>query len=235
MSVHQLKDGRWICQWRDKESGKLKRKYFGRDLDREIQAKDFNDSLRLQNYSNDDDQHQNIQSHQQGNANISTRAETITRNRLIDEHLIKYYDRSEILTEVRTPFGRIDILTPDEIIEVKTIERWREGLGQLKVYEDAYPDRYLHLHLFGKGIKNSYDQFVFIVKVTKSMGITISHAQNYKISWRLHSKLRRQKLDKTEQHISRLEELRKTIMLLPAIKIPDEKLVIKMITNILSN
>jgi len=52
MSVHQLKDGRWIVQYRDKskKSG-YSRKYFGRGLEGEKQARSRNDELNLGSYT----------------------------------------------------------------------------------------------------------------------------------------------------------------------------------------
>jgi len=50
MSVHQLKDGRWIVQFREDDSGKLKRKYFGRGPEAEKAAFKHNDQLGLRPY-----------------------------------------------------------------------------------------------------------------------------------------------------------------------------------------
>ena len=54
------------------------------------------------------------------------------------------------LAEVSTPAGRIDLLTDDEIIEVKRIDRWKAALGQILVYSAFYPHHRKRLHLFGK-------------------------------------------------------------------------------------
>ena len=48
MSVHQLKDGRWIARY--KSGGKEIKKYFGRGLEAEKQARQFNDSLDLRTW-----------------------------------------------------------------------------------------------------------------------------------------------------------------------------------------
>jgi integrase len=50
MAVTKLKDGRWIAYWQDKETKKIKRKYFGRDLDAKTKAYEFNESLGLNTY-----------------------------------------------------------------------------------------------------------------------------------------------------------------------------------------
>ena len=51
MSVHQLKDKRWIVQHKDKDSGKLKREYFGRGPEGEKAAFERNGQLNLRQYS----------------------------------------------------------------------------------------------------------------------------------------------------------------------------------------
>ena len=50
MSVHQLKDGRWIVQHRDKDTGKIKREYFGRGAEAEKAAFERNGELNLRDY-----------------------------------------------------------------------------------------------------------------------------------------------------------------------------------------
>lgn len=50
MSIHHLKDGRWCVNYRDRESGKTKRRYFGRGLEAHAKAREFNDSLSLHSY-----------------------------------------------------------------------------------------------------------------------------------------------------------------------------------------
>jgi hypothetical protein len=53
MSVHQLEDGRWICQYPDRlKPGKKRRKYFGRRPDAEQKAVEFNNSLELGSQGN---------------------------------------------------------------------------------------------------------------------------------------------------------------------------------------
>lgn len=52
--------------------------------------------------------------------------------------------------EVSTPVGRIDILTEEEIIEVKNWNSWKCGLGQILVYGTYYPEKLKRIHCFGK-------------------------------------------------------------------------------------
>lgn len=50
--------------------------------------------------------------------------------------------------EVETDFGFIDLLTNTEIIEIKSGNLWKHGLGQLCVYGEFYKDHIKRLHLF---------------------------------------------------------------------------------------
>lgn len=53
-------------------------------------------------------------------------------------------------SEVSVSTGRIDLLTDEELIEVKNVKGWKDGVGQLLIYGSDFPDRDLRLHLFGK-------------------------------------------------------------------------------------
>ncbi|MEM8720233.1 MAG: hypothetical protein AAGE84_13135 [Cyanobacteria bacterium P01_G01_bin.39] len=52
--------------------------------------------------------------------------------------------------EVSTESGRIDILTPSEIIEVKQVRRYKHAMGQITSYSYYYPQHMRRIHLFGK-------------------------------------------------------------------------------------
>ena len=51
--------------------------------------------------------------------------------------------------EVCTEFGYIDLLTKNELIEIKEASKWKHGVGQLLAYGLFYSDHRLRLHLFG--------------------------------------------------------------------------------------
>lgn len=57
--------------------------------------------------------------------------------------------------EVTLPnqFGRIDIVTPTEIIEVKALKQWKAALGQIMIYSLAYPNHRRRIHLFGSNLE----------------------------------------------------------------------------------
>ena len=63
-------------------------------------------------------------------------------------------------TEVIVPSGRIDILTSNQIIEVKHIKRWKDAVGQITIYGDSYPNHQKRIHLFG--IENNSSIIILI-------------------------------------------------------------------------
>jgi len=50
MSVHKKADGRWYVQWRDKATGRVVQKYYGRGVEAERQAREQNSRLGLRAY-----------------------------------------------------------------------------------------------------------------------------------------------------------------------------------------
>jgi hypothetical protein len=52
--------------------------------------------------------------------------------------------------EVETLAGRIDILTPKQVIEVKRVKDWKSALGQVLVYGHYYPSHQKRIHLYGE-------------------------------------------------------------------------------------
>lgn len=53
------------------------------------------------------------------------------------------------IEEVECTHGRIDILLPTTIIELKEVSKYKHGVGQLLAYSTLYPNRKLLLILFG--------------------------------------------------------------------------------------
>jgi hypothetical protein len=52
-------------------------------------------------------------------------------------------------SEVKTGSGYIDLLTDDQVIEIKYGSNWKHAIGQVYVYGSYYPDREKRIHLFG--------------------------------------------------------------------------------------
>jgi|LakMenE18May11ns_1017448.scaffolds.fasta_scaffold9824213_2 hypothetical protein len=65
--------------------------------------------------------------------------------------LLVYELGTNVQTEV-VVFGncKVDIVTPTEIIEVKSAKRCHEALGQILVYGQAFPQHKKRVHIFGR-------------------------------------------------------------------------------------
>jgi len=66
---------------------------------------------------------------------ITPEDDKVYRERVIRDKLALLYN-GEI--EVETKFGKIDVLTPTMIIEVKTARSWKHALGQILAYSEEY-------------------------------------------------------------------------------------------------
>jgi hypothetical protein len=51
-------------------------------------------------------------------------------------------------TEVKCEYGMVDILSSDEVIEVKAFARWKHALGQCMAYGICFPRHQLRMHLY---------------------------------------------------------------------------------------
>ncbi|NJN48657.1 MAG: hypothetical protein HC805_01150 [Alkalinema sp. RL_2_19] len=58
------------------------------------------------------------------------------------------------IAEAHCIYGPIDLLTETELIEVKRIEDWKTGFGQVIAKANEYPDHRKHLYLFGNSKRN---------------------------------------------------------------------------------
>ncbi|NJN67907.1 MAG: hypothetical protein HC884_14960 [Chloroflexaceae bacterium] len=52
--------------------------------------------------------------------------------------------------EVKTPVGRIDVLTSKYVYEVKGATEWKGAMGQVLAYQSYYPNHKPRLYLYGK-------------------------------------------------------------------------------------
>lgn len=59
--------------------------------------------------------------------------------------------------EVRTMFGRIDLLTSDAIIEIKKYDDWKCAIGQICAYSTSYPNKQKMIYLFNVPENNILD------------------------------------------------------------------------------
>lgn len=77
-----------------------------------------------------------------------------------------------------TPAGIIDILTNDEIIEIKNWKGWHHAIGQLMVYSYYYPKHMKRIHFFGEF--PSQDKMIVIKTICTHHRIKITHEPNKK-------------------------------------------------------
>ena len=73
-------------------------------------------------------------------------------------------------TEVSTATGKIDILTPSKVIEVKNVRQYKHAIGQVVSYSHYYPKHERCVYLFGKV---SAKQRQLIMKECKSAKVTV--------------------------------------------------------------
>ena len=71
--------------------------------------------------------------------------------------------------EVKTPVGKIDLLTNDTLIEIKTYTNWKCALGQLIAYGTFYPNRRKQMCLFDVGD----NEITYIKKICKRNDIEL--------------------------------------------------------------
>lgn len=73
--------------------------------------------------------------------------------------------------EVPTPTGFIDVLTSEQIIEVKYFQYWKHAIGQVQMYGLYYPLHEKRVHLYGALDEQKLGQ---ITKWSKQVGVTIT-------------------------------------------------------------
>lgn len=96
--------------------------------------------------------------------------ESSVRDKLADFH--------HASTEVWTPSGVIDVLTDEEVIEVKYYRKWQRGMGQVLAYGSHYPERAKRLHLFAHKGDERVDHFVTQAKfVCQEYGVHVTREE----------------------------------------------------------
>lgn len=76
------------------------------------------------------------------------KSKTSQKERAIRDRLAAQIPGSQI--EVPTSSGRIDILTPSKVIEVKNVRQYKHAIGQVVSYSHYYPKHERCVYLFGK-------------------------------------------------------------------------------------
>ena len=182
MSVSQLKDGRWVCQYtkgKNKENPNSNKKYFGRGQKAKNKALSYNASLGFAAFPR-------IVAAEKKQREMEKQIALLVKGdeKEIKEELsflldLKSGENGTVKTEIYTPSGYVDILTEDEIIEVKNARDWKNAIGQLLAYNNFFPDKKLRMHLFEKNHLKKYKKLQDctlnnLCKVTKSHNIMVS-------------------------------------------------------------
>jgi hypothetical protein len=77
--------------------------------------------------------------------------------------------------EVETAFGRADVVTDNEVIEIKRLHNWKHALGQVLVYttDPSFSERKKRIHLFDD-VEMSHLEFYCIEKVCAQYGCSVT-------------------------------------------------------------
>lgn len=78
-------------------------------------------------------------------------------------------------SEVANEYGRVDVLTSDEVIEVKYVKQLPHAVGQVLAYSLEYLDRKRRVHLFGSSKDFSEKFLVRANKVCSSFDISLTY------------------------------------------------------------
>ncbi len=156
MSVHKLKDGRWIVKY---EKGTIKREpnrtreYFGRGVGAEKLARLRNKELGflentpvVQKYIDEIDRLQKDFSVFRQGIEKEVHEDLLFLLRLAAK------DEKDIQEQVFTSAGFADIVTPTEIIEIKVMAEWKAAVGQLQCYALELGKKKKRLHLFERPV-----------------------------------------------------------------------------------
>lgn len=77
--------------------------------------------------------------------------------------------------EVECNHGRIDVVTPIEVIEVKHAPKYLHALGQVLGYSDAFPDRVRRIHLFGTASEVTDELLRKVTSLVAKFDIVMTH------------------------------------------------------------
>lgn len=84
--------------------------------------------------------------------------------------------RENGLREVATPCGYIDVLTHQEVIEVKHYSKWKGAIGQALCYAQVYPGRTPRIHLYGK---LTHDYRAMVLEFCRPLNLRATFEQDF--------------------------------------------------------
>ena len=93
------------------------------------------------------------------------RLKRVDMSNVRESHIQKKLERELNGKHMKCPCGIPDIVTENELIEIKRWKRYKEAFGQLLFYQKYYPGRQLRIHFFDKKPKDTTiinDIFLFL-------------------------------------------------------------------------
>lgn len=79
--------------------------------------------------------------------------------------------------EVQCSLGRVDLVTGNEIVEVKTITSWKHALGQVLAYRSCFDNYGARIHLFSQGDGQIVD-VTAIYRLCEPLGVRVTLTDN---------------------------------------------------------
>lgn len=90
----------------------------------------------------------------------STQEDTVLKEKDVRDNMAQDLNG---VTEFETRSGFADVVTSEEVIEVKYVKQWKHALGQVLAYSDSLPDKQRRIHLFSEKYDDNDDDLATLV------------------------------------------------------------------------
>lgn len=91
-----------------------------------------------------------------------------------------YFDEEQYVDgfEVKCSYGRVDVLLTNWVVEIKELQQWKSGIGQLMVYGLCWPERGKWLHVYASHLpKRTWSLMDDIEEVCETLGVRVTFDQ----------------------------------------------------------
>lgn len=79
------------------------------------------------------------------------------------------------ITDVPTLYSNIDVLTNNNIIVIRNMDNWAEGIGMLQAFSTQFPTKIKHLHLYETHLNNNMLNKIITLATQLEITLTIEH------------------------------------------------------------
>lgn len=100
-------------------------------------------------------------------ANSNDMAESVIRNAVAQ--------KCNGSTEVQAEHGPIDVVTADEVVEVKRARKYTHALGQVLGHSEAHPEKKRRIHLFGTVAELTPELIEKSAALCDKYGVSVTH------------------------------------------------------------